>query len=110
MRELRFGRALQLRDDAPGEHLAELHPPLVKRVDLPDRALSKDDVLIEGNELPQGLRGQPVKEDRGGGPVALECPVRRKVSGVFSARTSCEVLPKARASACAKTFASRRSW
>ena len=34
--------ALELRDNALGQHLAKLDAPLVERVDLPDGALSED--------------------------------------------------------------------
>ena len=37
-----------------GEDLAELHAPLIERVDPPDDALGEDAVLVERNELAQG--------------------------------------------------------
>src|SRR3990172_8821547 len=43
--------ALELREDALRQHLAELHAPLVERVDLPDGALGEDRVLVERDEL-----------------------------------------------------------
>src|SRR5690348_10477395 len=49
--ELRICRALELRDDALCQHLAQLNAPLVEGVDPPDRALDKDAVLVERHEL-----------------------------------------------------------
>ena len=49
--ELGLRRALELGDDALGERLAQLHAPLVERIDLPDRALGEDAVLVERDQL-----------------------------------------------------------
>src|SRR5438309_882251 len=38
----------QLTGDAAGQHLAQLHAPLVERVDVPDRPLGQHLVLVEG--------------------------------------------------------------
>ena len=51
---------------------AGLHAPLVKRVDVPDRALGKNVVLIERDELAERGGGQPLQEDRIGRTIALE--------------------------------------
>src|SRR5262245_36342541 len=56
--------ALELRDDALRQGLAELHAPLVERVDAPDGALREDRVLVEGDELAEGLRRELLDEDR----------------------------------------------
>src|SRR6185436_2304482 len=53
--ELRLRLALELRDDPLGQHLAQLDAPLVEGVDLPDRALGEDAVLVEGDELAERL-------------------------------------------------------
>ena len=34
-----------------GEHFAELDAPLVEAVDVPDRTLHEDRVLVEGDQL-----------------------------------------------------------
>src|SRR5215467_10839505 len=75
----------QLADDALGEHLAQLDTPLVEGVDAPDRPLGEHGVLVQGHELAEGLRGEPVEEDGVGGTIALEDPVRHQaVRGALS--------------------------
>ena len=64
--------ALELRDDPLGQHLAELDPPLIERVDVPDGALGKHAVLVERDELSERLRCEPLGEDRVRRPIALE--------------------------------------
>ena len=77
--ELRLGRALELGDDALGQDLAQLHAPLIEGIDLPDRALGEDAVLVEGDELAQGARRQACPAAGCvGRPVALEDPVRHQ--------------------------------
>ena len=51
-----LGCAFEFRNDALRENLAEFHAPLVKRVDLPDRALREDAVLVERNQSCRGLQ------------------------------------------------------
>ncbi len=51
--ELRLGLALELGDDRLGQRLAELDAPLVEGVDVPDRALSEDAVLIQRHQRPE---------------------------------------------------------
>src|SRR5215813_14097749 len=68
----------QLADDALGEHLAQLDAPLVEGVDAPDRPLSEYGVLVEGHELAQRVRGEPVEEDGVGGTIAFEDPMRHQ--------------------------------
>src|SRR5690606_20457498 len=53
-----------------GHLLAQLDAPLVEGVDAPDGALDEDDVLVEGDELAQGRRGEFGGEDGAAGPVA----------------------------------------
>ena len=87
------------------EHLAELDPPLVERVDVPDHALGEDAVLVERDERAEH-RAASSRSARimlvGRLPSITRCGT--SPSAVPSARTSCSVLPKASASACAKTF------
>src|SRR5581483_6652255 len=73
-----LARGLQLRDDPARERLAELHAPLVERVDVPDGSLGEDLVLIERDQPPQGPRIELVGQDRGRRPVAREGPVRNQ--------------------------------
>ena len=47
---LRF--ALELRDYALGQHLAESNSPLVEPVEIPNDALRKNGMFVKGQELP----------------------------------------------------------
>src|SRR3990172_2438008 len=67
--------APELRDDALRQRLAELHAPLVERVDPPDRTLGEDRVLVERDELSERLRRELLGEDRVRRAIALEGPV-----------------------------------
>ena len=58
--------------------LAQLDAPLVERVDVPDRALREDGVLVEGDELAEHFRREPLGEDRVRRAVAFENPVRHE--------------------------------
>src|SRR5262249_1099069 len=60
---LRLRCALELRNDPLGEHLAQLHAPLVEGVDLPDGALGEDAVLIECDQLAERTRCQAIEQD-----------------------------------------------
>src|SRR6516165_219611 len=67
---------------------AGLHAPLVKRVDVPDRALRKNAVLIESDELAEHCGGQPLQKNRIGRTIALKGavghePVRRSLGADF---------------------------
>src|SRR5438309_8982274 len=70
--------ALQFRDDALSQHLAQFDAPLVERIDAPDRALSEDRVLIEGDELAERVWGEPLGEDRVRRAIAFEDEVGHK--------------------------------
>src|SRR6266446_2000240 len=74
----RFVLALDLRDDALGELLAQLDSPLIEGVDVPDDALGEDAVLVEGDQLAERLRRQPLGDDRIRGTVAAEDAVRNE--------------------------------
>ena len=56
MRELGFVLTLKFGNDALGQHFAQLHAPLVEGIYIPNRALSKDRVLIERDEFAQSFR------------------------------------------------------
>ena len=58
------------RGELPGHDFAELHPPLVERVDAPDRPLREHDVLVERHELAEGGRRQLRGKDGRARPVA----------------------------------------
>src|SRR5262249_61171856 len=71
MLERRFCLALEFRDDALGQHLTQLNTPLVKRIKVPDCALSENGVLVERYQLAQRFRSEPFSENHVGGAVAL---------------------------------------
>src|SRR5208337_4804670 len=76
-----FFLAAEFRDDAQGQHFAELDAPLIERVDVPDRALGEHIVLVESDELAERSRGQPLQEDRVGRPVSFKGTVRHEPAG-----------------------------
>ncbi len=110
MRQLGLVLARELGDDPLGEHLAKLDSPLVKRVDLPDRALCENTVLIERDQGAQNLRSEPLRQNDVGRAVSLNVRCGTSQSGVPSALTSSDVLPKAKASAWANTLDIKMSW
>ena len=57
MLELGLGLAFEFGDDALGEHLPQLDPPLVKRIDLPDGTLGENAVFVQRDEFAQRRRG-----------------------------------------------------
>src|SRR5207245_11788915 len=69
--ELGLRLALELGDDVLGQHLAQLDPPLIERVDVPDGALGEYAVLVERDELSERLRREPLGQDRVRGTIAL---------------------------------------
>src|SRR5215475_1286184 len=73
--ERRLRLALELRNDALGQHLAELDPPLVERVDVPNDARSEYAVLVECDQLSEGLGREPLGQDRVGGSIAVKHPM-----------------------------------
>src|SRR5215831_15970883 len=78
MAEFRLSLILQFGYNALRQHFPEFNTPLVKGIDFPDDALSKDRMLIKRNQLAQRRRRQPVGEDRIRRPVALEDFMRRQ--------------------------------
>ena len=56
-----FRGALELGDNALGQHLAQFHAPLIEGIDLPERPLGEDAVLVECDELAERGRRQPVQ-------------------------------------------------
>src|SRR4029453_8548023 len=53
VRKLRLRHAFEFRNDPLRQDLAELHTPLVERIDMPDRPLREHAVLVQRDELPQ---------------------------------------------------------
>src|SRR5439155_1463051 len=61
MIELGLCAGVEFRNDAQRQHLAELDPPLVEGVDVPDGALREHAVLVERDELPERGWRQPLQ-------------------------------------------------
>ena len=79
--QLGFGVALELGDDPFGQDLAKLDAPLVERVDVPDRALREDTVLIECDQGPESFGREAFGQEDVRRPVALERAVRHQPVG-----------------------------
>src|SRR2546427_1823015 len=82
---------LKLRNDALGQHLAEFDTPLVKRINVPNRALGENGVLVKRNEFAQGFRREPLSQNRVRWPITFEDsvghePIRRAFSLYFVGR------------------------
>src|ERR1700692_3599270 len=76
-------------DGRPGARrqlLAELDAPLVEGIDVPDRALGENLVLIERDEPPEHAWVEVAVEKRARRAAARKAFVRRKPSGVSLAR------------------------
>src|SRR5258705_6719878 len=78
MIELGLLLALQLRDDALSQHLAELDAPLVERVNIPNHPLGENGVFVKGNEFTEHFWCEPLGEYRVRWPVTLEDPMRHE--------------------------------
>jgi len=61
---------------ALGQRLAQLHAPLVERIDVPDHALHEYAVLVQRDQCAQRVRRESFGEDGVARPVALERAVR----------------------------------
>ena len=64
MREGRLSLTLYFGDDALSQDFAEFNPPLVERIDLPDRALSKHGMFVQSDKFAESLGREPVGKDR----------------------------------------------
>src|ERR1700758_3362616 len=64
MREGRLSLAFYFGDDTLSQNFAELNPPLVERIDLPDRTLGKDGMFVQSDEFTESLGGEPGGKDR----------------------------------------------
>src|SRR3954449_7776818 len=109
MCERRSRRVVEFGQNAQRQHLPQLDTPLIERIDVPDRALREDAVLVQRDELAERRRGQPLHQIVFDGwfPGKVRCGTSQ--SGEPSSRTSTAVLPKARASLWAKTLANSMS-
>src|SRR5258708_4204541 len=76
--ELGGGLALQLRDNALRQYLAQFDAPLIEGIDIPDHALGEYAVLVEGDQLSQRCRRQPLHQNGVGWSIAFEHAVRNK--------------------------------
>ena len=56
MFELGCGLALKFWNDSLGEHLAQFHTPLVKRINVPNHALREDAVFVKRDEFAENFR------------------------------------------------------
>ena len=79
--QLRLGLAFELRHDALGQHFAQLDSPLIERIDVPDRSLHEDLVLVEGDQLAQRRGGEQIEHQRIGRMVARKRAVRHLEGG-----------------------------
>src|SRR5947209_6001166 len=72
MLERRFCLALEFRDNSLGQNLPQFDPPLVKRVEVPDRTLRENRMLVECNQLAEHFRSEALGKNHVRWPVAPE--------------------------------------
>ena len=58
--------------DVFGQHLAQLHAPLVEAVDAPDRTADEHPMLLQRDQRPQAGGGEFTQQQKGAGAVAFE--------------------------------------
>src|SRR6266850_4271590 len=78
VRKHRFGCALEFRNDALGQRLAQLDTPLIEGVDTPNCTLSENAVLVQCDKFPERFRRELFSDDGIGRMVTLEHAVRYK--------------------------------
>ena len=78
MTECGFYRALEFWDNSLSQHLAQFHAPLIERIDVPDDPLGEHIVFVQGHQLAEHPRRQPIGKQGVRGAVALEDPVRHE--------------------------------
>ena len=78
MRQRRLLGVLQLWNDPLRQLFAQLHAPLVERVDIPDHALREHRMLIERHQLAQDVRRKFFRNKHIRRPIALEDPMRHQ--------------------------------
>src|SRR4029077_11616130 len=69
-----LGGAFQFPNDPLSKCFAEFHTPLIKRIDLPDRALREHDVFVERDQFAQGRRRQSDQQEGVRATVSLKHP------------------------------------
>jgi 4-hydroxythreonine-4-phosphate dehydrogenase len=70
----------QARRDVLGQHLAQLHAPLVEAVDAPQGAGAEHAVLVQRDSAPRLAGSSAVQQQHGAGPVAREVLVAARVA------------------------------
>ena len=83
------------RQQACRQRLAELHAPLVEGVDVPDRALHENLVLVERDQPAERLGVEPAVEQRVGRPVARKDLVRQRAARAPRRRGRTSPAPRA---------------
>src|ERR1700693_3934658 len=81
MLQRRLCGRLNLGNDVLGEYLGQTDAPLIEGVDIPNRALSEDRVLVESDQLAQGFWSEFIRHEDVGWTVALEHAVRHQPIG-----------------------------
>src|SRR5258707_7363967 len=76
--EIRFHSILQLRNDPLSKYFTQFHSPLVKRINVPDHALSKYSVLVESDQLTQRLGSERFQKNRVRWAIAFEDAMRNQ--------------------------------
>ena len=74
----RFLLTFEFGDNPLGQLLAQFDTPLVERVDVPNRSLCKNTVLVESNELAESFGSELLDQNCVRRPITLEDPVRHK--------------------------------
>src|SRR5262249_18658223 len=72
------------------QSFSELDTPLIKRIDVPDRSLGENAVLIKCHQLAERLRGQAIGEDNIRRPIPFKDTMRlqpfRRALGLYLLR------------------------
>src|SRR5260370_35924835 len=71
VRKLRLADALEFGNNLVRQRFAEFYTPLIERVDVPDRALHEDLVLVQRDNFTQRFRRQAFREDSVGRTVTF---------------------------------------
>ena len=78
MLEFRRSLAFQFGNDALRECLAQLHAPLIERINVPDHALSEDAVFVKRDEFAENFRREPLGENRVRRTIAFKDAMRHE--------------------------------
>src|SRR5260370_7619099 len=74
VRKLRLADALEFGNNLVRQRFAEFYTPLIERVDVPDRALHEDLLLVQRDNFTQRFRRQAFREYSVGRPVTFSYP------------------------------------